>query len=212
MKNGRTSTREKILAAAAQIFAEQGYPGTTIAQIAKAAGVSEGSIYEHFNGKEDLFLAISTEKLSEVLPLIEDHLFGVKGALNQLRKFIWVYVRHMMENRPYARVALLHLKTSKTFMETAAYREVQRFYGKITEIIEAGQKGGEIKPEINPHSARALVIGSVEHLVIRWLLKDCSYDLMAYLEEVYDLMEDALKAKPAGAVTGEAGNSLAVKP
>jgi TetR/AcrR family fatty acid metabolism transcriptional regulator len=192
----RISITDKIRVAGAKVFAEQGYLGGTIAQIAKEADISEASIYEHFNTKEALFLTIATEKLTELLPIIEDHLFGIKGAMNQLRKFIWVYVRHMMENQTHARLALLHLKTSKSFLETEAYKEVQKFYGKITEIIKLGQKTGEIRPDINPYSARTLCLGSVEHLMIRWFLKDCSYDPLVYLEEIYNLIEEALKARP----------------
>jgi TetR/AcrR family fatty acid metabolism transcriptional regulator len=82
-------------------------------------------------------------------------------------------------------------------METDAYRVVQQFYGKITEIVELGQKTGEIKTDVSPYVVRALIIGAIEHIAVRWLLKDCSYDLLEQLEQIYDLIEDAIKVKPA---------------
>ena len=194
VKNNRKPISEKIRIAGAKLFAEHGYLETTIAQIAKEAEVSEASVYEHFNTKEDLFLAIATEKLKELLPIIEDHLFGIKGAMSQLRKFMWIYVRHMMENKDHAKLALFHLKTSKSFLETEAYKEVQKFYKRMTEIIKMGQTAGEIRSDIKPHSARLLCLGSVEHLMIRWFLKDCSYDPIVTLEEVFSLIEESLRA------------------
>ena len=192
----RQNTKERILAGAAKVFAEQGFASTTISQVARESGVSEASIYEYFKGKEDLLLTIPSEKIAEVASLIEDHLFGIKSALGQLRKFVWVYVRHMTVNPTHARIALVHLKTNKGFMGTDAYRVVQQFYGKITEIIELGQKTGEIKPHMSPYIARALIVGAIEHIAVRWLLKDCSYDLLEQLEQVYDLIEEAIKARP----------------
>jgi TetR/AcrR family transcriptional regulator, fatty acid metabolism regulator protein len=192
----RQVTKERILAGAAKVFAECGESGTTISQIAREARVSEASIYEYFKGKEDLLLAAATEKIPEVQSIIEDHLFGIKGALGQLRKFVWVYVRHMTENQTHARIALLHLKTSKGFMNTDAYKAVQQLYAGLVEIITKGQEAGEIRPEINPYMARALIMGGIEHITVRWLLKDCSYNLLDQLEQIYDLIEEALKTRP----------------
>jgi hypothetical protein len=81
-------------------------------------------------------------------------------------------------------------------MGTDAYRVVQQFYAKITEIIELGQRTGEIKSDMSPYIARALIVGAIEHIAVRWLLKDCSYNLLEQLEQVYDLIEEAIKARP----------------
>lgn len=196
MRVPRQVTKERIVAGAAKVFSEYGYAGTTISQIAREAKVSEASIYEYFDCKEDLLLTAATEKIPEVLSIIEDHLFGIKGALGQLRKFVWVYVRHMTENQTHARIALLHLKTNKGFMDTEAYKAVQQLCAGLIEIITKGQQTGEIRPDINPYMARALIMGSIEHITVRWLLKDCSYNLLDQLEQMYDLIEEALKSRP----------------
>src|SRR5690242_8785380 len=49
-------TRERLLAAAADAFAERGYDGTRVADIAAAAGVSNGALYAHFTSKADLLV------------------------------------------------------------------------------------------------------------------------------------------------------------
>lgn len=51
-------TRTEIIAAAHRLFLERGYHGTSMRQIARAAGVSASGIYNHFTGKEDVFLAV----------------------------------------------------------------------------------------------------------------------------------------------------------
>src|SRR5580700_2247094 len=52
-----TETRERLLRAAADVFAERGYDGTRVADIAAAAGVSNGALYAHFGSKADLLVA-----------------------------------------------------------------------------------------------------------------------------------------------------------
>ncbi|MBU0516347.1 MAG: TetR/AcrR family transcriptional regulator [Proteobacteria bacterium] len=193
----RPATRDKILTAATTLFARQGYNHTTISQIAKKAKVSEASIYEYFSGKEEVLLEIPVRGIREnYLPRVEQSLFGIKGAFNQLRKFLWDYCRELICDTDYASVIFLELKTNKNFIQTEAYHDVQLFYRKLVTIIEAGQEAGEIKPHLNPHHARMVILGAFEHMIIRWLLKDYAYDLFEQLEEVFDIIEDGLRAEP----------------
>jgi TetR/AcrR family fatty acid metabolism transcriptional regulator len=194
--NKKLNAKDRILKAATTVFSQRGYSEATISEIAREAGVSDASVYQHFAGKEELFVAVGSQRVINGLPLMEEQLFGVKGALGKLRKFFWVYARYLMEDKEVTKIVLLHLKTSKMFLATDAYKDVQRLYGKITEIIESGQRSGEIRPGINAHTARSLLIGSLEHLLIRWLLKDCSYDLWPYIEEAYELIESSLRETP----------------
>jgi TetR/AcrR family fatty acid metabolism transcriptional regulator len=196
MNHKRITAKDRILTAATTIFSQKGYSETTISEISREAGVSDASVYQLFGGKEDLFTAVGSQRLSGGMPHIKKELFGVKGALNQLRKFVWVYVLALMEDKEVTKIVLLHLKTSKAFLESEHYRDVQNFYRVIAEIIETGQKTGEIRADVNPHTARSVLIGTIEHLLIRWLLKDCSYDLWPYVEEAYELIEKSLCNTP----------------
>ncbi len=65
-----TEKQEKILQAALQLFAKEGYHATSTSKLAKAAGVSEGLIFRHFGNKEGLLQAIlevGTDKLKDVM-------------------------------------------------------------------------------------------------------------------------------------------------
>jgi AcrR family transcriptional regulator len=70
----RAETRERLLEAAARVFAGRGYHGASVDEIAEQAGFSTGALYSNFDGKEDLFLAIveaelhaRTRELAEVV-------------------------------------------------------------------------------------------------------------------------------------------------
>ncbi len=207
-KNGSSSMKRKILEGAARVFADKGFARATIALIVQEAKVSETSLYEHFEGKEDLFLAIPSAQIAEKMPMVDESLFGIKSALAQLRKFIWVYVRNLAEEPVFTRVVLLHVKTSNSFLNTSAYREVQKFYGRLLDIIIMGQKSGEINPDLDPYAARGVIIGSLEYLVTRWLLKNCSYDIFGHLERIYDVIEAGLVNRGETPEHATAGTAL----
>ncbi len=69
---GEASTgRSRVLDAAASLFVAQGYAGTTLRQIASAAGIKAGSIYHHFDSKEDLFVAVLDAGITVMIDAFE---------------------------------------------------------------------------------------------------------------------------------------------
>lgn len=187
--------KTQILTSAIKIFGEKGFQNATIAEIAKDAGVGDATIYEYFKNKEDLMLAIPVEFTKELIPQINDHMMGIKGALNKLRKFIWWWLNYVEKNPGYGSIVLLELKTSKTYVSTEAYQAARSFYQIVLDIIKEGQEEGAVKKEINPYLARSLCVGAMEHIIIRWLLKDRKYPLIQYADELADLLIDSLKTR-----------------
>ncbi len=90
-KETAQDSRSRIIRAATSVFAENGYQKATMSEISRIAGLSEAAIYEYFQGKEDLLLTIPNEWVSEAIIEVEEQLFGIRGAVNQLRKFLWWY-------------------------------------------------------------------------------------------------------------------------
>jgi TetR/AcrR family fatty acid metabolism transcriptional regulator len=190
----RESERKgQILNSAIKIFGEKGFQNATIAEIAKDAGVGDATIYEYFKNKEDLMLAIPVETTKELIPQINDHMMGIKGALNKLRKFIWWWLNYVEKNPGYGSIVLLELKTSKTYVSNEAYQAARNFYKIVLDIIREGQEEGSIKREINIYLARSICVGAIEHIIIRWLLKDRKYSLTQYADELADLLINSLK-------------------
>ena len=187
--------RNRILTSATRIIGEKGFQNATIAEIAREAGIGDATIYEYFKNKEDLLLAIPVETTKDLIAQINEHMMGIKGVFNRLRKFIWWWLNYVEKNPGYGVVVLLELKTSKTYVSTEAYQAARNFYQIILNIIKEGQEEEAIKREINPYLARSLCVGAMEHIIIRWLLKDRKYSLLQYADELADLLIDSLKKK-----------------
>jgi TetR/AcrR family fatty acid metabolism transcriptional regulator len=192
--NSKEHTRERIINSAKTLFAEQGYQKTTIVDISKRAGLSEAALYDYFQGKEDLLLTIPDLWISELVRDLEEQLFGVKGAVNKLRKYLWWYMRRVEQSPLDAKIVYLFLKTNSNFLNTEVYSNVKNFYSYLVEIFEEGRKSGEMKANLNPRAARDIFVGTMDHIISRWLLKDMSYSLFDDLENIFELMVDAFKA------------------
>jgi len=194
-RNGKESTRERIINSAKRLFADQGYQKTTILDISKQAGLSEAALYEYFQGKEDLLLTIPGLWVAELLQDIDEQLFGVKGAVNRLRKYLWWYLRRIEQAPLDAKIVYLFLKTHSTFLTTEVFANVKQFYSRLLDIFEEGRRSGEFKPDLNPRLARDIFVGTVDHIVTRWLLKDMTYSLFDGLDPLFDLMVGAFAAE-----------------
>jgi len=69
----KITTREKIVEAARNLFAEKGFDRTTTAEIARKAGISEGTIYRHFKSKKELLMECVIPVLQKIIDLTEDY-------------------------------------------------------------------------------------------------------------------------------------------
>ncbi|MGD9057699.1 MAG: TetR/AcrR family transcriptional regulator [Desulfobacterales bacterium] len=191
--NSKAHTRIRIINSAKKLFSEQGYQKTTIVDISRRAGLSEAALYEYFQGKEDLLLTIPDLWVSELLKDLDEQLFGIQGAVNQLRKYLWWYLRRVEQAPLDAKIVYLFLKTNANFLNTEVYANVKKFYSYLIDIFEEGQKNGEMRPDLDPRSARDIFVGTMDHIITRWLLKDRSYSLFDNLEHTFDLLVAAFK-------------------
>lgn len=193
--NRETEKRKRIINSAIKIFGEKGFQNATISEIAKDAGIGDATIYEYFKSKEDILLEIPVEITKELIPQINDHMMGIKGALNKLRKFIWWWLNYIEKHPGYGAIVMLELKTNKNYVSTAAYQAARNFYQIVLDIIKEGQEEGSIKKDLNIYLARSICVGAIEHIIIRWLLKERKYSLIQYADELSDILIDAFKTE-----------------
>ena len=178
--------RLTILKAAEKIFATRGFYESTIADIARSADISEATIYEYFKSKEELLFSIPSEGAFQHLKKNEEILQYVQGAANKIRVLIYRLLRHYDQNPDYAKVVMLLLKTNRNFLETEAYKQVQLSARLMTQILEEGVKNGEFRPETKPLVVRAMIYGTIEHLVIRKSLLGKPAELVLVADDVAD--------------------------
>ena len=177
-----------IIDAALKVFGEKGYYNATISEIARAAGVSEATIYEYFGSKEDLLFAIPGEITKRAVDFMEHLAPYVKGAANRIRAIVYGYYQLYKENPYYSSLVLLDLKHNRNFMETESYREVRRAARLILDAIQEGMESGEFRDDVDPYLLRSIILGTIEHIFFRWHLKGRKDDLKDFVDDFMDVL------------------------
>jgi TetR/AcrR family transcriptional regulator, fatty acid metabolism regulator protein len=187
-----TIRKEKILKAAERIFARKGFQETTISDVAQEAGVSDATIYEYFTSKEELLFSIPGETARKGKEVIELHLKYIRGAANKIRAVVYHYLDFYQKEPDYASVAMLILKQNRKFLETKAYQDVREMSRLIIQVIEEGAASGEFKPHTDPYLVRSMILGTIEHMVIRSVLLGKPENLLEWVDPLTDLLLEGL--------------------
>jgi TetR/AcrR family transcriptional regulator, fatty acid metabolism regulator protein len=182
-----------IIEAALKVFGEKGYYNATISEIARAAGVSEATIYEYFGSKEDLLFAIPDEITRDAVEMLDQMSSYIKGAENKLRAIAHGYFNLYKDNPDYSSLVLLDLKHNRKFMDADGYKTVRQAAAFILETIKEGMESGEFKADIDPYLVRSMILGTIEHVFFSWHLKGRKEELANFSDPMLDVIFDGIK-------------------
>jgi TetR/AcrR family fatty acid metabolism transcriptional regulator len=183
-----------ILRAAEHIFAKKGFQAATVSDIAKKAKVSEATIYEYFTSKEELLFSIPAEIIKEYQEKNREILPHIQGAANKLRFLIYRHLGLYADKPDYATVVMLMLKGSRNFLKTDAYKIVQSSARNYIQVLEEGIQNGEFRSDIRPYLVRAMIWGSIDHLVTRKSLLGKPDDLLALADDIFNTMFTGIRS------------------
>lgn len=182
------SKRERILRAAIDVFARNGYFNAKVSEIAKAAGVADGTIYLYFDGKEDLLVTIFREHTRSYLQSLERALAHVRRAEDRIRIAIRHHLETLGRDRSLAIVAQVELRHSLKFMSLLSQQEVADYLNMLRKIVEEGQSDGSFRRNLHPQLVAKAVFGILDEMVTSWMLSEKEYDPAAQAEQVADLI------------------------
>jgi AcrR family transcriptional regulator len=163
--------REQIVEAATRVFAEKGFRRATTREVAREAGVSEGTIYNYFEDKDDLLMAI-LHRLNETERRVEDF---EEGTATDFRGFLEEYLRRRMsliwENREVFRVGLSEMLVNAELRELYLRQVVEPTMRMAEENFRSRIDQGEVRETDAPLAMRS-VAGAVLGLLVLGLLGD----------------------------------------
>ncbi len=183
----------RILKAAEKVFAQRSYADASIADIARLAGVAEGTVYENFENKEDLLLTIPKIRFHEHKNILQET-FTMKTPLRKFRHFLRYHFLIFMHRPDFLKVFLLNIRLNPKFYESAAYDVFQSYTEIIDQILEEGKNDGSIKAERNCEVIKQLFFGGFAHMALRWVILDHDNRVqkMAETDELVSLLTKAV--------------------
>ncbi|UCH95487.1 MAG: TetR/AcrR family transcriptional regulator [Candidatus Aminicenantes bacterium] len=183
--------KDQIVEAAIREFARKGFSKTTINDIANAAGIGKGTVYEYFSNKEEIVHETFRFFMHSMEPDFQAILISgipakekLKNILNGFSRFISAEYRELTELMLEFWSGAIKDKSSKGVM----FNEMIKFYNVYREIfadiIIEGMGDGSFRKDINPRSTAAMIVGTLDGLLVQWILERESIDFQDILKAV----------------------------
>lgn len=182
--NGKSET---ILRAAAKVFAQSGYFNAKVADVAREAGVADGTVYLYFKNKEDLLTSIFDWAMGSFIERARTELGNLKEPEEKLRRFAHLHFSLLEEERDIAIVFQIELRQSTKFMEQFSTTHLASYLQMLREIIEAGQRTKRFRKSLNSTLTAKFLFGALDEMATNWVLSRRKQSLTALAEPVLDI-------------------------
>jgi TetR/AcrR family fatty acid metabolism transcriptional regulator len=180
--------RKRILRAAVKVFARKGYFAARVAEIARRAGVADGTIYLYFESKEALLVALFDEVMAEHLAKARREVAAASGAPARLLAIARHHLRVLGGNRELAVVFQVELRQSTKFMERFTASWLQDYFALVGDVIEQGQQEGSLRAELPRKLVAKALFGMLDETVTSWILSGKHHPLEPQAAPVVDLL------------------------
>ena len=192
-RGGGAAKRDRILRAAIRIFSQKGYFNSRISEIARSAGVADGTIYLYFKNKDDLLISLFEEKMGEVVADIRARVADGSGALARLQIFIRNHMDLLTREAGLIEVIQVELRQSNKFMKEYVPVKFLEYLDVISGILEDGKREGVFRPDLNVTLARRAIFGALDEISLAYVLsRKRKYDPSAAAAEIYRMFADGL--------------------
>lgn len=162
--------RAKIIQAAINVFAKQGFYNSTVNHVAKEAQVADGTIYLYFKNKDDLLISIFEHSIDIFIQAATKTLTNCQDAQEKLRVFLNLHLELVKKNQNLAQVIQIELRQSAKFMKEYANEKFFDYLGIVEQILIEGQKEGLFRADLKPQILKRAIFGAIDELASEWVL------------------------------------------
>jgi len=160
--------RAAILRAAVRVFAQRGYHGARVGDIAEEAGVAHGLLYHYFASKEEVLATIFRENWRGLLDALHRVEASAEPADEQLAGVAKILLRSWRNDPDLVRVMVREVARSPHLQ--AQVDEVREVFLVLQRIVERGQAEGTLRADVDARLASWIFYGGLEELLTGWVL------------------------------------------
>ncbi len=187
--------RKAILRAAISVFAHNGYFNSKVADIAREAGVADGTVYLYFKSKEEILHSIFDRNMEEAIADGKKRLEGVTDPRERLRRIAHMHLDRLGADRDLAVVFQVELRGSTKFMEEFSAAGFAEYLNLIRATIEEGQRAGLFRSDLNPKVVAKVLFGALDEMATNWILSKRRYKLAPMADQVLDVFLNGVTTK-----------------
>lgn len=192
MGTPEVTTRERILSAAAEVFAAKGYHGAGMTELGAAANIQRGALYYHIGSKEELLFDLCKRHVEEALRRGRDAVAATDEPIDQFRGLARAHLRTLAERRPDVIVAEreMHALTGDRAVRLAALRREHQ--SLFEQVIRRGNRAGVFSR--SGHIDVLGVLGMFNYTYV-WLDPEGELSVDEIADRLVDLVANGLLAR-----------------
>ena len=169
-KQKKTDRRALILDAAVIVFAQSGFDRARVSDIARAAGVADGTIYLYFKNKDDLLIRLFEERINPVINQLDDHVTSSgEDPRGQLMALVEGYLAGVGDDPKMATLITKQVRQSHEFMTSYSNEPLKAFMAIVERIFRAGQRDGVFRRDVDVGTLRWMVWGALDAFALAWI-------------------------------------------
>jgi TetR/AcrR family transcriptional regulator, cholesterol catabolism regulator len=164
---GGQRRREELLAVACRVFAEKGFDGAALQDIADEFGVLKGSLFHYIQSKDDLLYEIIESVYTGAQAAVWSNAVQEGPAVERLRRVVTAYVEYISRHLDEVTVWLHDFKALPEQQRESIRRYEERDRRQLLDLIRQAQREGGIRPDVDPGLASLALLGAM-NWVHRW--------------------------------------------
>jgi TetR/AcrR family transcriptional regulator, fatty acid metabolism regulator protein len=164
--------RAAILDAALTTFVKHGYHDTKVSDIAATAGVAEGTLYNYFDSKEIMLLALFDEKWGVMIDELKIKVTALRDPNDKLKTMFATVVKLFKKDRELAEIFLVDVKQSSIFLNSYTVNRVVDFIDLIEDILKDGKRQGVYRRDLDTKVAKMVIFGAAQGILLGWVLNE----------------------------------------
>jgi len=186
--------RTAIIRAAISVFAHNGYFNSKVADIAREAGVADGTVYLYFKSKEEILHSIFDRTVDEAVADARKQLDDISDPREKLRQIARLHLERLGADRDLAVVFQVELRGSTKFMEEFSAAGFAGYLALIRSTFEEGQRAGVFRPDLNAKIVAKILFGALDEMATNWILSPRRYKLAPMADQVLDIYLNGVSA------------------
>lgn len=188
---------QRILDAAVEVIAENGYFNSPVSAIAARAGVADGTIYLYFKSKDDVLRTAIDTTFDRFHRQVGEQFETLHGPREQLEYIAQVHLESHAVNRSMAILMQTEVRQSAKFIAEFSHHHLVKYISVVREVIRRGQKEGIFRQDVSDGVVAHCMFGAIDELLSSAVFTGRIYDAKGTAVQVIDVLLNGIKAGSA---------------
>ena len=188
---------QRILDAAVEVIAENGYFNSPVSAIAARAGVADGTIYLYFKSKDDVLRTAIDSTFARFHQHLQEKFETLLDPREQLEYIARVHLESSSVNRSMAILMQTEMRQSANFIAEFSHKHLVRYIQVVREAVRRGQQQGVFRRDVSDGVVAHCLFGAIDELLSSTVFTGREYDPGDTAAQVVDVVLNGIGVRPS---------------